>query len=100
MNLSHIHLILNHFPVIGFGIGLGLFLISLFGRNDYLKRASLVIFFIAAAWTIAAYVSGNDAAQSLKDVPGIPIARIAAHETAALLAFGFMQAVGFFSWLG
>ena len=100
MNLSHIHLILNHFPVIGFGIGLGLFLVSLFGRSDYLKRVSLVIFFIAAAWTIATYVSGNDARQSLTDAPGVSPALIAAHESAALVAFAFMQATGFFSWLG
>lgn len=100
MNLSHIHLILNHFPVIGFGIALGLFLVSLVAKNDPLKRASLVLFFVAAAWTIATYVSGNDAQQSLLDAPGISPARIAAHESAALIAFLFMQATGFFAWLG
>jgi len=29
MNLAHLHLLLNHFPTIGFGIGLGLFVIAL-----------------------------------------------------------------------
>src|SRR5215510_13821207 len=32
MNSVEIHLLLNHFPTVGFSIGLGLFLVSLFGR--------------------------------------------------------------------
>jgi len=37
-------LLLNHFPVIGSIIGFGLFLISLFRKNDDLRRGSLIIF--------------------------------------------------------
>ena len=44
MNLAHVHLLLNHFPVIGMIIGLGLFLGSLIGKSEDLKRASLLIF--------------------------------------------------------
>ena len=39
MNLTHLHLLLNHFPTVGFGIGMGLFLVSLFRKGDDLKRA-------------------------------------------------------------
>ena len=59
MNLAHVHLLLNHFPVIGTIIGLGLFLVSLFGKSDDLKRASLVIFLGIALLTIPTYLSGN-----------------------------------------
>jgi len=99
MNPAHIHLLLNHFPTIGFGIGLGLLLIALLGNSDDLKRASLVIFFITAALAIATYVSGNDANAAIKDIPGLSPALINAHESAALVAFAFMQATGFFAWL-
>src|SRR5439155_17720627 len=37
MNLStltHIHLLLNHFPTIGFGIGFGLFLVAFYVKSD------------------------------------------------------------------
>ncbi len=57
MNLAHLHLLLNHFPTIGFGIGLGLFLVSLFGKNEELKRASLVILFLIAVIAIPTYLS-------------------------------------------
>src|SRR5437588_3915406 len=99
MNASHIHLLLNHFPTIGFTIGVGLLLVGLFGKSNDLKQTSLVIFFLTAAMTIATYVSGSDAQQALKDTPGVSTALISAHESAALLAFAFMQATGFFSWI-
>ena len=99
MNASHIHLLLNHFPTIGFSIGVGLLLVGLFGKSDELKRTSLVIFFLTAAMTIATYVSGSDAHEALKDTPGVSTAVVSAHESAALVAFAFMQATGFFSWI-
>src|SRR5438034_1720037 len=99
MNPAHIHLLLNHFPTIGFGIGLGLLLIALLGKSDDLKRTSLVIFFITAALAIATYVSGNDANAAIKDIPGLSPALISAPESAALVAFAFMQATGLFAWL-
>jgi uncharacterized membrane protein len=99
MNPAHIHLLLNHFPTIGFVIGLGLFIVGLFGKSNELKRTSLVIFFLTAAMTIATYVSGSDAQVALKETPGISAAAISEHESAALVAFIFMQATGFFSWI-
>jgi hypothetical protein len=60
----------------------------------------LVIFFLAAALTIVTYVSGNDARESLKKTPGVSGALMEAHESAALVAFVFMEITGFFSWIG
>jgi uncharacterized membrane protein len=99
MNAAHIHLLLNHFPTIGFAVGLGLFVVGLFGKSDELKKASLVIFFLTAAMTVATYVSGSDAQEAMKDTPNISAGAIAAHESAALVAFIFMQATGFFAWI-
>ncbi len=100
MNAPHIHLLLNHFPTVGFSIGLGLFIVAIFGKKEVLKQASLVIFFMIAALSITTYVSGNDAQQAIKDQPGVSAPLIEAHESAALVAFIFMQATGFFSWIG
>ena len=100
MHPTQLHMLLNHFPTIGFGIGLALFVVALFAKHDDLKRVSLVMFFIAAALTITTYVTGNDAAQSIKELPGISVALIDSHETAALGALILMQITGFFAWLG
>ncbi len=99
MNVVHLHLLLNHIPTVGFGIGLALFVGALVGKSRDVKRAALVIFFLTAAVAILTYVSGSDARAVVASTPGVSTALIDAHETAALIAFALMQATAFFSWL-
>ena len=61
MNLPHLHLLLNHFPTVGMVIGLGLFLISLLGKSEDLKKASLIVFLGIALLTMPVYMTGNGA---------------------------------------
>jgi hypothetical protein len=104
-NSAHMHLLLNHVPTIGFGIGLLLFLAGLVAKSDVLKRTSLVMFFVVAVVAIATYVSGNAAESVLVGTgrtdfpPGVSPAAIRAHEDAALVAFALMEVTGFFAWL-
>jgi uncharacterized membrane protein len=106
MNLAHIHLLLNHFPTIGFGIALAIFLVALVGKNEDLNRTSLVIFFLIAAIAIPTYLSGSAALETLCSgpergcPPGVSKATVFAHEDAALLAFAAMEVAGFMAWLG
>jgi uncharacterized membrane protein len=99
MDLAHIHLLLNHFPTIGFLIGGGLFLLSLIANSDDLKRASLVVLLGIALISIPTYMSGNGAQDAIKSMPGVSKSLIEAHEGAALVAMAFMLASGAFSWL-
>jgi len=98
MNLAHVHLLLNHFPTIGFGIGIALYVAAMIGKKDDLKRASLVILFLIAAVAIPTYMSGNAAEEVLKD-KGIRSSLIRAHEDAAMWAFLVMEITGFLAWL-
>jgi hypothetical protein len=106
MNLAHVHLLLNHFPTIGFGIALILFFAALAGKKEDLKKTSFVIFFLIAAISIPTYMSGNAALETLcsgpnqQCPPGVSMATIRAHEDAALLAFAVMELTGFIAWLG
>jgi sulfite exporter TauE/SafE len=100
MDLTHIHLLLNHFPTIGYIIGGGLFLLSLIAKSDDLKRASLVILLGIALIAIPTYMSGNGAADAIKSLPGVSKSLIETHEGAALVAMGFMLFTGGFAWLG
>jgi hypothetical protein len=100
MDLAHIHLLLNHFPVIGTIIGGGLFLLSLIAKSDDLKRASLVILVGIALIAIPTYMSGNGAQEAIKSLPGVSKSVIETHEGAALEAVGFMEVTGAFAWLG
>src|SRR6516165_4213978 len=113
MNLAHVHLLINHFPTVGFMVGIGLFLFGLFGKSNELKEASLAVFLGIALLTVPVYVSGN-AAQSVvcqtgeetpanvcpNPEPGVTLAAIQLHESVALFGFIWMIVTGAFSWLG
>jgi uncharacterized membrane protein len=100
MNFVHIHLLLNHFPVIGSIIGFGLFLISFFGKNESLRRGSLIVFAAMALIAIPAFASGKGAQLMLKDKPGMSDAFMQRHEGAAMLALWFLEATGAFALAG
>ncbi len=99
MDLTHIHLLLNHFPTIGYIVGGGLFLLALIMKSDDLKLASLVVLLGIALLAIPTYMSGNGAQDAIKSQPGVPKAMIETHEGAALVAFAFMEVLGAFAWL-
>jgi hypothetical protein len=100
MNLAHVHLLVNHFPIIGTIIGLVLFVGALIGKSEDLKRASLVVFLGIALIAIPTYLSGNAAQDAIKDLPGVSAAVIKAHQDAALLAYVFMEITGAVAWFG
>lgn len=100
MDLTHIHLLLNHFPTIGTIIGGGLFILALIMKSDDLKRASLVILLGIALLSIPTYMSGNGAQDAIKAMPGVSRSLIETHEGAAFEAIAFMEVTGAFAWLG
>ena len=100
MNMAHLHLLLNDVPTVGFGIGFGLFLVSLIGRDDKLTRLSLGVLFVIALLAIAVYQSGVAAREAIERLPGVSKTLIETHQTAALLAFVFMEITGAVAWLG
>jgi uncharacterized membrane protein len=106
--VGDVHFWLNHFPTIGFLVGLGLYVAALATKSNDLKRASLVIFLGIALLSIPTYVTGNAAQEALCSTPpdspcpepAISRAIIQAHEGAALLAMAFMELTGALAWLG
>ena len=100
MNLPHLHLLLNHFPTVGFSVGLGLFFVALAGKMEELKKASLVIFFIVAVTTIVTYTTGNAAEQVISGLPEVSADLVRLHEDAALLGSIFMMFTGIVALLG
>jgi hypothetical protein len=58
MDFPHLHLLLNHFPIIGAMVGVGLFLISFLVRAEDARRSSLIVFVVMALLTIPAFMTG------------------------------------------
>ncbi|HET9566900.1 MAG TPA: DUF6644 family protein [Vicinamibacterales bacterium] len=108
MDPTHLHLLLNHVPTVGFGIGVAMFVLGLAGRSKDLKQASLVIFVGVALVSIPTYVTGNAAQVHLQDrgevsdgtTEGmVTLSLIETHEGAAFLALAFMELTGALAWL-
>ena len=66
MNLAHLHLLLNHWPIIGTFIAFALYAISFLGKNEDLRRSGLIIFAAIALLSIPTFASGI-AAQAMDE---------------------------------
>jgi uncharacterized membrane protein len=100
VNFAHLHLLLNHIPIIGTIIAFCLFLISFFGKNDDLRRSSFIIFAGVALLTIPTFVSGFGAQSNITGQSGVARALIERHEGAAMLSFWFMEITGALAIVG
>lgn len=100
MNAVHLHLITNHFPIIGVFFGL---LVLVYGFNNKSKTSVLAaywVFIIAAALGAVAYFSGHSAEHIVEDVPGILETAIEEHEESALITFIAMIVLAILSIIG
>ena len=94
LNLAHLHLLLNHIPVLGTIIGVCLFLVSFVGKNQDLRRSSFLIFTGVAVMTVPTFISGFGAMSSIKNEPNVSSALLERHEGSALLSLWFMELTG------
>src|SRR5487761_1199868 len=100
VNLAHLHLLINHFPVLGTMIGLGLFLCSFVGKNQDLRRAAYIIFAAMALIAIPTFESGIAAARMIAGRPGISDSLVQRHEGSAMLSIWFMLITGALALVG
>ncbi len=84
MNGAHLHLIVNHLPILGVVFGLGLALFALARREDAKLRAALGVFVLVGLSGYAAMWTGEKAEHMLEEaVPSIAHATIHEHEEMA-----------------
>ena len=88
MNGAHLHLLINHVPVLGTFFGLALLAFAAWKRSDELRKAALGTFVIAALAAVAAYLTGEPMEGVVKGLPGISAALIDRHDDAAGIALG------------
>jgi len=94
MDFPHLHLLLNHFPIIGTMLGVGLFLTSIVVKNRDLQISSLVVFVAMALLTIPAFITGVGAQEKIVADGGISNELIQRHEGSAELSVWFMEITG------
>jgi len=99
MNLSHLHLVLNHVPTIGSAVAVGLLFLALARRHEGLRHAGLELVFIIAIVTMPAYMTGLAARVELQDRPEVSDMATRRHHDAALAGFAATECAGFVAWV-
>ena len=103
-NLSHLHLLLNHFPTVGLIIAFLLLVVSIVSHtdatNDTMKPTALGVLFGIAVLTLPVFTTGLAAEGAIEKLPGISQQAMKAHEDSALLAFIVLELAGLAAWLG
>lgn len=94
MNTAHLHLMLNHLPVLGTGFGLLLLVAGLLRKSEDLKRASLATFVLSALLAVPVFLTGEPASDVVERLPGVSEALIEAHEVAAKLSLVIIEVAG------
>ena len=94
MNWAHIHLLLNHVPVLGTVFGLSLLAYAMVRRSDFLKRAALNVFVAVALVALPVYFTGEPAEEVVEDTAGISKGTIDAHEDSALISLLGVEMLG------
>ncbi len=84
MNLAHVHLILNHLPVVGIPLALAFLLYGRLRKDSVTQRFALLVLFATAAVVVPVYLTGEPAEKTVERLAGIPETLIEAHEEAAL----------------
>jgi uncharacterized membrane protein len=97
MDSTYFHLVLTHFPIIGTLFGVVLLAYGIYSKNDLFKKAGLLTFIATALVGIPAFLTGDGAAEALKQLKRVPEELINAHEELGEKAIWVIGALGLFS---
>jgi hypothetical protein len=87
MTLVHLHLLLNHVPVIGTFFVAFILLAALWRRNEAIAKLGLVALAGVGLVAAAVYFTGEPAEEAVENLAGVADRIIHDHEEAAELAF-------------
>lgn len=100
LSWAHIHLLLNHFPIIGAILALIIFIVGLIRKSRPLKQTSYWMFFLMALLSIAVFYSGNQASEMVETLPNVTEAIVHRHKAVAEWALLGLMIIGALSLMG
>jgi uncharacterized membrane protein len=99
MNDAHLHLLVNHFPIIGTIFGLGILVSGMLLKNNSVKNTAYILFIVAAVFSAFSMGTGEGAEELVEDLPNIGKQIIHEHEEIAEKFAIIMYATGLFGLL-
>jgi uncharacterized membrane protein len=83
MNDAHLHLVVNHFPIIGTILGLGILIAGMILKNNSVKNTAYSLFIIAAVFAAFSMGTGEGAEEAVEKMPTVGKQIIHEHEEMA-----------------
>ncbi len=83
MNGAHLHLAVNHLPIIFPMVGVIVMITGLISKSEAVKRTAFMIFIFGALTAIAAMSSGESAEEVVEEISGVTESYIESHEETA-----------------
>ncbi|MCF8320196.1 MAG: hypothetical protein K9I35_03175 [Flavobacterium sp.] len=99
MNDAHLHLLVNHFPIIGTIFGLGILITGMLLKNNSVKNTAYILFIVAAIFSAFSMGTGEGAEELVEDLPNIGKQIIHEHEEIAEKFAIIMYATGLLALL-
>lgn len=99
MNDAHLHLLVNHFPIIGTLFGLGILIAGMLLKNNSVKNTAYILFILAAIFAAFSMGTGEGAEELVEDLPNIGKQIIHEHEEIAEKFALIMYVTGFLGLL-
>ncbi|MEZ7514612.1 hypothetical protein [Flavobacterium frigidarium] len=99
MNDAHWHLVVNHFPIIGGILGLGILIVGLVLKNSTVKNTAYILFVVAAIFAFVSMATGEAAEELVEDMPNLGHQIIHEHEELAEKLALLLYGTAFFSLL-
>jgi uncharacterized membrane protein len=100
MNDAHLHMVVNHFPIIGTVFGFGILIVGLVLKNKTLQNTSYTLFIVAAIFAAISMGTGEGAEELVEDMPNIGKEIIHEHEELAEKLAVLLYVLGGLSLVG
>jgi len=97
MNAAHFHLMLNHFPLIGFFFSFLILVLGFISKNESYVRAGLFMFVLSGVLSVVTFLTGEPAEKIIEQSSGFSEKLVEAHEEAAELVIWFIGATSLLS---
>lgn len=97
INAVHMHLLLNHAPIVLSAVNPFILAFGLYKGNLEIVKLALLLMFATSLLSGFVYVAGKGALEVVSGLPDINIAALAKHESAAEITIWFFAVLGIFS---
>ncbi|SEP62436.1 hypothetical protein [Flavobacterium urocaniciphilum] len=100
MNEAHLHMVVNHFPIIGLFFGFFILLFGIIKKNSSLKSTAYIIFISCMILGKISMMTGDKAEHAVEEMAGFSHDYIHEHEEAAELFMKPIYLLGLLSIFG